>query len=135
MATSKMTQRDTTTSFTLRNPPYAYFHLSIQSLAALPPQSSQSLDEITARSYLTAALQQYLGLTGTAIAIDILKVEGPNVWIRVPRDDESAVTAALSQWCSAKGVSLRVEARGSWLGGVAASGGGVDDAKLWSLER
>ncbi|KAK5208427.1 hypothetical protein LTR67_009003 [Exophiala xenobiotica] len=129
MATSKMTQRDssTTTSFTLRNPPYAYFHLSIQSL---------QFNEITARSYLTAALQQYLGLTGTAIEIDILKVEGAHIWIRVPRDDESAVTAALSQWCSsAEGsVSLRVEARGSWLGGVAASGGATD-GKLWSLER
>jgi ribonuclease P/MRP protein subunit POP8 len=136
MATSKMTQRDssTTTSFTLRNPPYAYFHLSIRSLQF--SQSSQSLDEITARSYLTAALQQYLGLMGTAIAIDILKVEGAHIWIRVPRDDESAVTAALSQWCSsAEGsVSLRVEARGSWLGGVAASGGATN-AKLWSLER
>ncbi|KAK5225458.1 hypothetical protein LTR47_009305 [Exophiala xenobiotica] len=135
MATSKMTQRDssTTTSFTLRNPPYAYFHLSIQSLQF---SQSQSLDEITARSYLTAALQQYLGLTGTAIEIDILKVEGAHIWIRVPRDDESAVTAALSQWCSlAEGsVSLRVEARGSWLGGVAASGGATD-GKLWSLER
>ncbi|KAK5393708.1 hypothetical protein LTR07_001159 [Exophiala xenobiotica] len=129
MATSKMTQRDssTTTSFTLRNPPYAYFHLSIQSL---------QFNEITARSYLTAALQQYLGLTGTAIEIDILKVEGAHIWIRVPRDDEFAVTAALSQWCSsAEGsVSLRVEARGSWLGGVAASGGATN-GKLWSLER
>ncbi|KAK5467989.1 hypothetical protein LTS15_000962 [Exophiala xenobiotica] len=135
MATSKMTRRDssTTTSFTLRNPPYAYFHLSIRSLQS---NQSQSLDEITARSYLTAALQQYLGLTGTAIAIDILKVEGAHVWIRVPRDDESAVTAALSQWCSSAdgSMSLRVEARGSWLGGVAASGGATD-AKLWTLER
>ncbi|KAK4945205.1 hypothetical protein LTR10_015631 [Elasticomyces elasticus] len=119
----------TTTAFTLRNPPYAYFHLSLRLLS---PQASPDLDDITARSYLTAALQQYLGLTGTAIPIDILKTEGASVCIRVPRDDEGAVAAAVSQWASPKGVSLRIDARGSWLGGVIARGG--RDAKLWTLE-
>ncbi|KIX10257.1 uncharacterized protein Z518_01338 [Rhinocladiella mackenziei CBS 650.93] len=119
---------EATTTFTLRNPPYTYFHLSLQSL---PPQPQQSLDEITARSYLTAALRQYLGLTGTAIGIDILKVNGANVWIRIPRDDEMAVTGALSQWVSSQGVNLRIEARGSWLGGVVARG--ERDRNLWSL--
>lgn len=128
MAASKPA-RDTTTSFTLRKPPYSYLHLTLQSLQSNPPQT---LDEITARSYLTAALQQYLGLTGAAIPIDILKVEGRSVWIRVPRDDEVAVTSAVSQWVSTKGVSLRIEARGSWLGGVVALG--RRDEKLWSLE-
>ena len=122
-------ESSTTTAFTLRNPPYSYFHLSLQSLS---PQQPKLLDEIIARSYLTAALQQYLGLTGTAIAIDILKAEGTNVWIRVPRDDETAVAAAVSQWASPKGVNLRIEARGSWLGGVFAKG--EKDGRLWTLE-
>ena len=118
-----------TTTFTLRNPPYSYFHLSLQSLT---PQRLQPLDEITARSYLTTALQQYLGLTGIAVPIDILKVEGRSVWIRVPRDDEAGVAAAVSQWVSSKGVNFRIEARGSWLGGVLAKGG--KDSRLWTLE-
>ncbi|KAI1617791.1 hypothetical protein EDD36DRAFT_459464 [Exophiala viscosa] len=131
MTTAKATQREsTTTAFTMTNPPYAYFQLSSRSLS---PQASQGLDDITARSYLTAALQQYLGLTGVAIPVDILKTEEFSVWIRVPRDDEAAVTAAVSQWASQKGVSLKIDARGSWLGGVVARGG--RDAKLWTLER
>ncbi|OQV07732.1 hypothetical protein CLAIMM_12128 [Cladophialophora immunda] len=119
--------KEPTTTFTLRNPPYSYFHLRLH---AMPPQADQSLDEITLRSYLTAALQQYLGLTGAAIPVDILKVESPNAWIRVPCDDEVAVTAAVSQWVGSKGVSLGIEARGSWLGGVVAKG---DTKGLWSL--
>ncbi|OAP56864.1 hypothetical protein AYL99_08976 [Fonsecaea erecta] len=117
----------TTTTFTLRNPPHSYFHLRLH---AMPPPADQTLDEITLRSYLTAALQQYLGLTGAAIPVDILKVEGPNAWIRVPCDDEVAVTAAVSLWVGAKGVSLGIEARGSWLGGVVAKG---TTRGLWSL--
>lgn len=119
-------------TFTLRNPPYTYFHLSLQSLA-LQPQSPQALDDVAARSYLFAALQQYLGLTGTAIPIDILQVEDRNVWIRVPREDEVAVTAALSQWVGARGVSLRIEARGNWLGGVLATKA-EKDVKLWTMQ-
>ncbi|KIW96862.1 uncharacterized protein Z519_02253 [Cladophialophora bantiana CBS 173.52] len=116
-----------TATITLRSPPYSYFHLRLH---AMPTQADQTLDEITLRSYLTAALQQYLGLTGTAIPVDVLKVEGPNAWIRVPCDDEVAVTAAVSQWVGVKGVSLGIEARGSWLGGVVARGLGKG---LWSL--
>ena len=118
-----------TLSLTLRNPPYSYFHLRLQSLDT---QNPQAVDELTIRSYLTAALQQYLGLTGTAIPVDILKVEGQNVWIRVPREDEVAVTAAVSQWVGTKGVNLKIEARGTWLGGVVARV--KRDRNLWTLE-
>ena len=129
MTKNKHTPKEPTVTFTLRDPPYCYFHLRLQSL---PPQSQADLDELTIRSYLTAALQQYLGLTGTAIPIDILKVEGANAWIRVPREDEVAVTAAVSQWIGSKRVSLRIQARGTWLGGVIARG--TRDEKTWSLE-
>jgi ribonuclease P/MRP protein subunit POP8 len=122
----------TTATITLRNPPFSYFHLR---LISLEEQAQQPLDELTIRSYLTAALQQYLGLTGTAIPIDILKVDNDqNAWIRVPRDDEVAVTTALSQWVGSKGVNLRIEARGTWLRGVVARRGRAG-GKLWSLEE
>lgn len=117
--------------FTLRDPPYTYFHLSVHALNSQPGPPSErtsthSLDEITARTYLTSALQQYLGVTGTAIALDILKVDGASVFIRVPSDDEAAVAAALSQWVSsgARAFGLRIRARGSWLGGVLGRGRG-----------
>lgn len=134
MANNKPTPipRDGTITATLRNPPYSYFHLRLQTLS--PQQQHPALDEITIRWYLTAALKHYLGLTGTAIPIDILKVEGLDAWVRVPHDDEVAVTAAVSQWVSAKGVSLKIEARGTWLGGVVARGR-MDVEKRWSLDR
>jgi len=118
-------------NFTLRHPPYSYLHLSVKTVnsAVSPPD----LDDITARSYLTSALQQFLGLTGAAIPVDILKVQGQSVWIRVPDDDGNAVAAAISQWSSpSNGLSLRIEARASWLGALVAKE--RTGPKLWTLE-
>lgn len=124
------------TRFTLRDPPYSYIHLRIANQTANSTSRKQKeqleLDEITALSHLTSATSQYLGLTGTAIPIDILKVQALEAWIRLPIEDERAVVAALSQWIGKEGVILRVLGRGSWLGGLQSS---VDDAKPWSLER
>ena len=52
-----------------------------------------------------------------------------DVWIRVPREDGSAVVAAVGNWVGKgdKGgegvVSWRVRGRGEWLGAVVARGG------------
>jgi len=143
-------------TFTIRKPPYTYLHIFTtsstttttsrvpqhashsQSQSQSQPQS-QPLDEITLRTYLTASLTQYLGLTGAAIPIDILKVDGPRNegWLRLLREDESAVIAALAQWVGRGGVVVRVRGRGSWLGGLVDAGGGDGngDGNLWSLER
>ncbi|PYH33828.1 uncharacterized protein BO87DRAFT_459554 [Aspergillus neoniger CBS 115656] len=120
-----------TIHFTSRTPTWTYLKLQ---LINNPPTSTTStpLDPVTARTYLSAALSQFLGLTGTSIPIDILKISPPSssststggkagggggggaglgstVWTRVPREDAAAVVAALS----------------SWIGGSAnASGGG-----------
>ncbi|KAK5086236.1 hypothetical protein LTR70_000022 [Exophiala xenobiotica] len=122
--------------FTLRNSSYSYIHLRIADQAANSTSHKQKeqleLDEITVLSHLTSALSQYLGLTGTAIPVDILKVQALEAWIRLPIEDERAVVAALSQWVGKGGVTLRVLGRGSWLGGLQR---GIDDAKFWSLER
>ena len=124
---------------TLRHPPYTYMHLS---LVKLPTSNSlrqsanvATVDPITAISYLNSALQAYLGLTGTAISIDILKTEGMNVWVRVPFEDASAVIASASQWSGTRdgvGLQLRVKASGTWLGGLIAT---ANDEKLWTLEK
>lgn len=119
-------------TFTLRSTPYTYLHLSVTDV--VQGVSRAPLDAITARTYLTSALSQYLGLTGTAIPVDILKVTNPHFWIRVPREDASAVVAAVGQWANAQlGVGLKVEERGEWLGGVVASGE-IERNHLFSLE-
>ena len=59
-------------------------------------------------------------MTGTAIPIDFIKVEGRDVWIRLSREDASAVQGALSQWMGKDGkVSWRVKGRGEWVGVLA----------------
>lgn len=124
------------TTFTLRNPPYSYLQLRMTYQApashSQKPREQHELDEITLLSHTISALSQYLGLTGTAIPVDVLKVEGVDGWIRIPNGDEKPVVAALSQWIGKGGVSLQVLGRGSWLGGL---GSGTEDGKLWSLEK
>lgn len=128
-ATTK--EKYTETTFTLRRPPYTYLHLGVQQLAA---NTSQQLDEVTAQYFLKSALTQFLGLTGTAIQIELLKVEGEDIWIRVAKEDASAVVAAVSQWANVgQRVSLQVKARGTWLGAVMAKG--KMDNKLWTMEK
>ncbi|KAI9799714.1 MAG: hypothetical protein M1825_004449 [Sarcosagium campestre] len=101
---------------TIRNPPWSYLHLELISTAP----SSPALDELTTRTNLTAALSQFLGLTGTAIPIDILKVEEQRCWVRVPTADLPAVVAAVGGWTGraegAAEVGWRVVDKGKWLG-------------------
>lgn len=119
---------------TIRNSPYAYLQLFVTRTDLRNPVRSitvQDYDDITLRAYLNSALSQYLGLVGTAISIDILKIQDSDAWVRVPSDDESAVIAALSQWTGAQGVSVRIRNRSHWLGHLTNN---AADEKLWSLE-
>jgi ribonuclease P/MRP protein subunit POP8 len=128
---AKAKDKNSETTFTLRRTPYTYLHLGIKQIST---KASQQLDEVTAQFYLHSALSQFLGLTGTAIQFDLLKVEGIDIWLRVAKEDASAVVAAVSQWASmGQGVSLQVKARGTWLGAVMARG--KTDGKLWTLAK
>ncbi|KAJ5381272.1 uncharacterized protein N7496_003700 [Penicillium cataractarum] len=128
----------TTINFTSRNPPWTY--LKLQLIPQPDTPSLQPLDPLSARTYLSSALSQFLGLTGTAIPIDILKIENKGssangttkydaVWVRVPRDDGAAVVAAISSWIggsgSGSGAAWRVCAKGNYLGALV-SGSGRD---------
>ncbi|KAF7719587.1 Uncharacterized protein PECH_005488 [Penicillium ucsense] len=126
-----------TIHFTSRNPPWTY--LKLQLIPQPDAPALQPLDELSARTYLSSALSQFLGLTGTAIPIDILKVENrdravsngsdkyDSVWIRVPRDDGAAVVAAISSWIggsgSGSGAAWRILAKGNFLGALVAGSG------------
>lgn len=100
---------------TLRKPQWTYFHLvAVSSSADLP-----DLDILTFRQNLTTALNQFLGLTGAAIDVDILKFEGAGAWIRVPREDANAVHEAVSSWVGTKSAKGQhkwiVRGRDDWL--------------------
>lgn len=115
-------------TFTLRDPPATYMKIQV---APGRRTSNAKLDEVTVKTYLNAALTQYLGLTGVAIAIDIFKTTNDLAWIRVLTEDESLVVAALSQWSGNGGTTLRVQNRSAWLGALTDSD---HENTLWSLE-
>ncbi|KAJ5378741.1 hypothetical protein N7509_011860 [Penicillium cosmopolitanum] len=137
-----------TIHFTSRNPPWTY--LMLQLIPQPDSSSPQPLDALSARTYLSSALSQFLGVAGTAIPVDILKVENKATtsktdqttshstignkydcaWVRVPREDSAAVVAALSSWIgggsgNGANVAWRVCAKGNYLGALV-SGSGAD---------
>lgn len=124
-AQSETNPRPVQRMITIRNPPFTYLHLTLLTSGnSLPIANSPPIDILTARAHLTSALNQLLGIAGTAISIDFLKVEGRDVWIRVPRQDAAGVVGAVSQWVGKDGgVSWRVKGRGEWLGAVGAGDG------------
>jgi len=114
---------------TIKTPPFSYIYLELISDST----SNITLDEITVRSHVTAALTQFLGLAGSAISMDILKVEGMECWLRVPREDLSPVLAAVGGWVGGNDddgkVGWRVKAKGNWLSSLVGSQG-VE--KIWN---
>ncbi|BAE61939.1 hypothetical protein F9C07_6271 [Aspergillus flavus] len=126
--------------FTARNPPWTYLKLQlIHQPGTSTAVQSQPLDPLTARTHINSALSQFLGLSGTAISIDILKIlpEAPQpkptdkfIWLRVPRQDAPAVVAAVSSWIgggtgggSVGSVAWRVCAKGNYLGALTQGSG------------
>jgi ribonuclease P/MRP protein subunit POP8 len=111
----------TVTQFTIRNPPWSYLQLSL-----ITNSPDYQLDALTAHLHLRAALSQFLGLHGTAIPIDILKLHGNNVHVRVLSEDASAVVIAVGGWVGKAGEGWRVRNSGSWGAGLHSSTAGTD---------
>ncbi|KAL4737529.1 hypothetical protein BDV11DRAFT_153826 [Aspergillus similis] len=142
-----------TINFTARNPLWTYLKLQlIHQPNTSDATKSAPLDLLTARSHLSSALSQFLGLSGSSIPIDILSVfpdpesvtasSQPQsqsqsrplekfIWVRVPRQDASAVIAAVSSWIGGMGeeenggsVAWRVCAKGNFLPALVNGDGG-----------
>lgn len=114
---------------TIRAPPFSYAHLEVITDGADPVE----LDNLQVKAYCTAALKQFMGITGAAIALDVLKVTGNECWLRVPRPDLGKFAAAVTSW---RGVSegdsqrvFRVRQCSDWLGTMAGSDG---QDRLWN---
>jgi ribonuclease P/MRP protein subunit POP8 len=126
----------TITTTTLKNPPFAYAHLTLTTppSTTATPTPSITLDAIQLRSYLTAALRQFLGDTGAGMSIDILLVEPHSAWVRVPREDLAAFAAGVTAFSGLPLPSgggrmvLRLGACGDWLGSLI---GREEEGGLW----
>lgn len=116
----KTTPKHETTQFSIRKPDWTYIRLQ-----HLSPGKAADLDNMTAHMHLNAALSSFLGLHGSAIAFDILKLEGQDVWIRVHAEDRAAVIAATGGWFSKSRDGWRVRSWSHWNAGAA----GRDAAK------
>ncbi|CAJ2508196.1 Uu.00g093820.m01.CDS01 [Anthostomella pinea] len=120
---------------TIKAPPFSYAHLEVFSNNTTSTTNTDEidLDALQVRSYCTAALKQFLGATGTAVPLDILKVDGRSCWLRVPRDDLGAFSAAITAWqgTSQDGVrySLRLRGCSDWLGALVGQQG---EERLWT---
>lgn len=107
------TKNQILSEFTIRKPDWAYIqlqHLSTTTFGSSPPE----VDGVTAQLHLTAALTSFLGLHGSAIPVDILRLEKQDVWVRVPADDRTAVMAAAGGWMSNSGDGWRVKGWSNW---------------------
>lgn len=117
------------TSTTIKTPQWSYLHLSLMTDSSAKPV----LDNLSVKKYLTTAFSHFLGMTGASIAVDILKVEGDECWIRVPREDASAVKAAVGSWIGGNekvgSLGWKIKGAGNWLGSLAARCG---IEKVWS---
>ena len=118
------------TTKTIKSPPFSYVYLELISESTT---FEIKLDDLTVRSYIMAALTQFLGLTGSAINVDILKAQGRECWIRVSREDLSPVLAAVGGWVGGSEeqgkVGWKVKASGNWLSSLV---GNLGMEKIWS---
>ncbi|KAI8961567.1 hypothetical protein F5Y11DRAFT_325774 [Daldinia sp. FL1419] len=116
-------------TITIRSSRYSYAHLELFSASADPGV----LDALQVRSKCTSALKQFLGTTGLGIPLDILKVDGKDCWLRMPRDDLGAFSAAITAWQGSyhDGVhsSLRIRGCSDWLGALVGRDG---EDELWT---
>ncbi|EFQ28093.1 hypothetical protein CGRA01v4_03204 [Colletotrichum graminicola] len=118
---------------TIKTPPYSYVRLELVVDSPQLHEAAEGLDNIQVRSYCTAALRQFLGATGSAIPVDILKVDGNQCWLRVPRPDLSPFAAAITAWAGVTEQGgrrvLQVKQCSDYLGAMAGAEG---QDKLWS---
>ncbi|KAF1926860.1 uncharacterized protein M421DRAFT_6763 [Didymella exigua CBS 183.55] len=91
---------------TFRKPTWSYFHLTLVTpgtasqtpSASATPSHLHDVDALTVSTLLMQPLIAYLGITGSAVPIDILHTQGRNAYVRIPRQDARAFRAGLSGW-------------------------------------
>jgi len=113
---------------TVKNAPWSYAHMELVTESTEPLE----LDDLQVKSYCTAALRQSFGLSGQAMPLDILKTSGSQCWVRVPREDLSTFTAAITAWAglveNGQRRVLRLKQASDWLGTMVGSDG---QERLW----
>ncbi|KAL7274509.1 hypothetical protein RUND412_002591 [Rhizina undulata] len=116
----------------LKNPDWSYAHLKMIYDQHSRTAPSYHPDIITWRTTLTAALTQFLGITGSAIQVDILHLERDEAWLRVPLRDLINFTTATSGFVGASEdgcVGFQTLGAGKFLMGLV---GRATEEDIWS---
>ncbi|KAJ2896740.1 uncharacterized protein MKZ38_005268 [Zalerion maritima] len=115
---------------TIRSNTWGYAHLKMVPEGHI---NRLELDNLQAKSLCTSAFSQFLGISGTAISVDILKVANAELWVRLPGRDLSRFSAAVSAYrgsvISGNQYSLYIVACSEWLGALVSQEG---QPSLWS---
>lgn len=120
---------------TAKSASFSYIHLQLLTTPSANTTSAADpeLDNLQLSAYCTSALRQFLGLTGAAVPVDILKVHGADGWVRVPRQDLSLFAAAVTAWRGevddGELRALRVVQCADWLGAMVGHDG---QDRLWN---
>lgn len=101
----------TLAQFTIREPTWNYIHLSLVRPAAKPVGD---LDALTVHLHLQSALGQFLGVHGSAIPVDVMKLDAQDAWIRVPYPDANSLVAAVGGWVGRDGEGWMVRGKNAW---------------------
>lgn len=114
---------------TFKQPPFAYAHIEV--VHSSSSRDSGDLDALQIRGYCESALKQFLGVTGAGMPFDLLKIDGSEFWLRLPREDLSCFAAALTAWVpgSESPIVLRLRESGNWLGSLV---GRSEQQALWN---
>ncbi|CAG9943201.1 unnamed protein product [Clonostachys rosea f. rosea IK726] len=113
---------------TVKNPQFSYALLEL-----VTDNEDAELDNLQVQSYCNTALRQFLGITGAAIPIDVLKVQGKECWVRVPQPELGAFAAGITAWRGtiedgAQNI-LRLKQCSDYLGSMV---GGYSQDTLWN---
>ncbi|KAK6350624.1 hypothetical protein TWF718_003811 [Orbilia javanica] len=128
-ANPKKTKTGGEKRFTVRKPEWQYLHLRMTFDPPHPPtftSPSYPPDLLTWKTHLSTALNQFLGIAGTAIPVDFLHLDGPEVWMRLPREDATRFMAAIGGWGSeieGRSVGFRVLGSTEFLMGIVGGDG------------
>lgn len=107
---SRPSKNLTIAQFSVRHPTWTYVHLKHINSS----NTASRIDETTVSLWIDAALAQFLGMHGRAISIDYLKLEGQDIFIRIPNQDHQAFIAALTNWIGRNSDALRTVGWSSW---------------------
>lgn len=115
---------------TIKTAQFSYAHLEVLTEDDTSPSSTApavELDDLQVLFLCRAALERFLGVTGLAVPVEVLKVRANQCWLRVPRADLGAFAAAITAYAGqvegGRRKVIRMRSCSDWLGALVGAEG------------